>query len=364
VLEPCGALDEYWTTSIVSVVRAHSRVRWRRCCSVVVITVVSWIALSGVAPARDGATPRVRTVAFTYRAHSGARRTAYLVVPAWYGPKRHPPLPIVVSPHGRGVDGSYNLRFWGDLPARGRFALVSPDGQGRRLPLYSWGYAGQITDLARMPELARRALPWLTLERGRFYAIGDSMGGQEVLLLAARRGVGLAGVAAFDPVTNMSARYAVWARTPGERRLRPLARVEFGASPAERPRAYAIRSPDHWLRAIAASDVPLQLWWSHRDRVITDQAAETGSFYRRLVRTSATAPVQEIVGYWQHAHEMHPDTQLAAALACFGLIAPDGVRVPAYTQPDGPGGAVEELAPEAKAAPVPFTPSFCGRALR
>ena len=87
----------------------------------------------------------VRVLSFSYRAHLGAVRKAYLVLPAWYGPKRHPALPIVVSPHGRGVDGAYNLRFWGNLPARGPFAVVSPDGQGRRLAFYSWGTRARST---------------------------------------------------------------------------------------------------------------------------------------------------------------------------------------------------------------------------
>src|SRR5205807_7326339 len=139
----------------------------------------------------------VKVFTFEYRSHAGGERKAYLVLPAWYGKRTHPPIPLVISPHGRGVDGAYNLRFWGGLPARGAFAVISPDGQGRRLPLYSWGYGGQIDDLARMPALARTAFPWLTLDPHRIYALGDSMGGQEVLLLAARRDLRLAGVAAF-----------------------------------------------------------------------------------------------------------------------------------------------------------------------
>src|SRR3954447_4982552 len=110
------------------------------------------------------ATSGIRTLTFPYHTHDGHVETAYLVVPAWYGPRRHPPLPLVISPHGRGAGGRYNLRFWGTLPARGRFALVSPDGHGRVLDgRYSWGYAGQISDLARMDGLTRKAFPWLRL---------------------------------------------------------------------------------------------------------------------------------------------------------------------------------------------------------
>jgi len=314
-------------------------------------------AFLAASPAGSGS--RVQTLSFTYRAHDGATRTAYLVLPAWYGADRHPAIPLVISPHGRGVDGSYNLRFWGDTPADGPFALVSPDGQGRQLPLYSWGYSGQIADLARMPALVRAAFPWLALDR-RTYAIGSSMGAQESLLLMAQREIRLGGVVAFDPVTDMQARYRAWPSTPGEQRLPALARTEIGASPAEAPRAYAERSPASRLRVIARAGVPLQLWWSRADAVVTDQAHQTGSFYRRLVATAPRAPAQEIVGYWEHAHEMHPETQLRAALACFRLVPTAGIRVPTYVR--RANGTIDELPPGRGPASVAFSRSFCGRA--
>jgi poly(3-hydroxybutyrate) depolymerase len=317
------------------------------------------ITLVGVPRAAAAPQDSVRTLTFSYRSHAGAVRKAYVVLPAWYGERRHPEIPVVISPHGRGVNGSYNLRFWGALPARGSFAVISPDGHGRRLPFYSWGFAGQIDDLARVPAFAQRAIPWLRLDPHRVYGIGDSMGGQEVLLLAANGGIRLAGVAAFDPVTDMAMRYRVWHVTPGEQHLPGLARVEFGGTPEEVPGAYAARSPISRVRAIARGGVPIQLWWSHRDSVITDQAEETGVFYDRLVSLGPDARVQEIVGYWEHAREMHPETQLPAALACFGLISPAGVNVPAYER--GPGGTIEELPPERMQAPIAFGRAFCGR---
>jgi len=303
-----------------------------------------------VAAAAVAATAAVRTLTFTYRSSGGAAAKAYLVVPAWYGPAKHPPLPLVVSPHGRGVGGRYNLRFWGALPARGRFALVSPDGHGRKLARYSWGYAGQIDDLARMPGLARRAFPWLRLN-GRTYGIGDSMGGQEVLLLAAR--THLTGVAALDSATDMALRYRAWFVTPGEQHLPALARVEIAGTPRSNPAAYKARSPIDYVDAIARSGTPVQLWWSRDDQVVTDGAEETAVLYRRL--RARGAPVQQVVGSWQHAHEMHPETQLPAALACLGLLPFDGIRVPPYrATADG----IEELG----GPDVALTPGFCGPA--
>jgi poly(3-hydroxybutyrate) depolymerase len=267
----------------------------------------------------------VRTLTFEYRTHDGTMRPAYVVLPSWYGRKRHPAVPLVISPHGRGVDAKYNLRFWGAIAARGPFVVVSPDGQGRRLgPAYSWGYRGQIKDLARMPSLVRRAFPWLRIDARRVYAIGDSMGAQEALLLAAR--MPLAGVAAFDPVSDMAARYRAWAVTPGEMDLPAKARVEFGGSPSSAPGAYAVRSPIAFTRELARSRTRIQLWWSTKDSVITDHDVQSQRFYARLVAEHAR--VARVVGDWAHGHAMHPETNLPAALACFGLIPSRGIESP------------------------------------
>jgi poly(3-hydroxybutyrate) depolymerase len=275
-----------------------------------------------IAPTAQAA---VKTLAFSYRTHSGVVRPAYLVLPSWYGEARHPAIPLVISPHGRGVDAKYNLRFWGGIAARGPFAVVAPDGQGRRLgPAYSWGYREQIDDLGRMPALVRQAFPWLRVDTTRIYAIGDSMGAQEVLLLAAR--MPLAGVAAFDPVSDMAARYRAWAATPGEMDLPAKARIEFGGTPASAPRRYSMRSPITYAQAIARSRTPVQLWWSTKDAVITDQDVQSTRLYDRLVALHAR--VARVIGDWAHGHAMHPETHLPAALACFGLIPSSGIDSP------------------------------------
>jgi acetyl esterase/lipase len=177
-----------------------------------------------------------------------------------------------------------------------------------------------------MPVLAARAFPWLRVDRRRVYAIGDSMGAQEVLLLAARRDLRLAGVAAFDPVSDLAARYGAWARTPGEQDLPAKARVEVGGTPQSAAAAYAARSPIDAVGAIARSRTPVQLWWSERDAVITDQDVQSVRFYDRLVALHAR--VARVVGDWQHGHAMHPQTRLPEALACFRLIPARGVRSP------------------------------------
>lgn len=265
----------------------------------------------------------VRTIRFSYVANGGRRREAFLVLPRWYDRRTHPPIPLVIAPHGRGISARTNLRFWGATPAFGPFALVDPDGQGRRLARYSWGWHAQIDDLARMPAIVESAVPGLRIDRSRIYAIGSSMGGQETLLLVAFHPRLLAGAAALDSATNMGARYRAFAQLPGGARLQRLARVEIGGTPARVPGAYAERSPITFARRIALSGVPLHMWWSLSDRIVRDQNAESGVLYRAVKRINPRAPVTKYVGDWAHSREMHPLARLPLVLVRFGLIQLD-----------------------------------------
>jgi pimeloyl-ACP methyl ester carboxylesterase len=195
-------------------------------------------AAAALAAAASGVlVPRapIRIVTIQYRAWDGLTRNAYVVLPVWYGPRRNPPIPLVISPHGRGVPARDNVRFWGDLPAAGRFAVVNPEGQGRRLALYSWGDPGEISDLARMPAIVRRALPWLRIAPHRSYAVGGSMGGQETLLLMARHPHELAGAISFDADTNLALRYRDFGLLRSERGLQPLPPLRGRRHAVERP---------------------------------------------------------------------------------------------------------------------------------
>jgi len=273
----------------------------------------------------------VKLWAIKYRAHDGSARRAYVALPSWYGKHRHPRIPLIVSPHGRGVSARANARLWGGLPALGPFAVISPQGAGRKLGGYSWGSAGQIEDLARMPRIARLTLPWLRIDTHRVYAVGGSMGGQETLLLLARHPRLLAGAAAFDSVTDFARQYRsfprlrcrhgcpTWDGNLGKQ-LQGLARQETGGTPKSRPLAYAMRSPLTYARSIAASCVPLQLWWSLADRIVLDQSNQSGALFRKIKALNPKAPVQAYVGSWAHSAEMHAKARLPLALAQFGLL--------------------------------------------
>jgi poly(3-hydroxybutyrate) depolymerase len=256
-----------------------------------------------------------------YLAHNRRPRPAVVLVPSEFGPERpSPPLPLVISPHGRGVAASLNAARWGDLPDRGGFAVICPGGMGRRLPLHSWGYRGQISDLARMAEIIRRTLPWLRVDRRRVYALGGSMGGQETLLLLGQFPQRLAGAVAFDAVTNFYRRYYDFALTQRTRGQQAVARYEVGGTPRNNTAGYVLRSPTHWLKQIAQSGVPLQLWWSLADEIVVDQAHQSGHFHNELRKLRPRGRVEPVIGLWSHTAPMRHTTQLPGALRWLGLL--------------------------------------------
>ena len=256
-----------------------------------------------------------------YRAHNGLPRPAVVLVPAEYGPENPPsPLPLVISPHGRGIRAIANAQWWRDLPARGGFAVICPAGMGRRLPLHSWGWRGQIADLARMPSILQATMPWLRVDRRRVYAVGGSMGGQETLLLVGQHPQLLAGAVAFDSVTNFYRRYRDFALIRNGRRLQALARLEVGGTPSSKTREYVLRSPTHWVREVAGAGVPLQLWWSDADEIVVGQQRQSGHFYEELRSLRPRGRIEAVEGSWSHTAETYSHLQLPGAVKWLGLL--------------------------------------------
>jgi pimeloyl-ACP methyl ester carboxylesterase len=294
--------------------------------------VLAALAAAPLGPSSQSPSSRTRTVTIHYRAYDGRIRPARVLLPAWYGPADDPPIALVISPHGRGVGDDANANLWGDLPGIGGFAVVNPDGEGRELPLFSWGYAGQIADLARMPVIVRAQLPWLRIDARRIYAVGGSMGGQETLLLVARHPRLLAGAVAVDSVTDLARQYRNFPRLqcddaclrkwkePLGLGLQRLARIEVGGSPATKPDAYAARSPLDSAAAIARSCVPLQIWWSTADLVVVDSDRQSGALFRRVRELNAHAPVAAYRGSWIHSVALDARRRLPVMLAGLGLL--------------------------------------------
>jgi pimeloyl-ACP methyl ester carboxylesterase len=317
----------------------------------VVIVTAAALAASGVdipaarsaEPANDASYTRsdlmnptkTRTIRITYRSHTGATRGAIVLVPRWYGPNRHPRIPLLIAPHGRGVSYAVSARRWANLPGIGGFAVVNPAGQGNHVRNYSWGAKGQIDDLARMPEIVASKVPWLRIDRQRIYAFGGSMGGQETLLLAAQHPGLLAGAAAIDSLVDFPRQYrnfpqlrckAACLRSwngPIGFGLQRMARTEVGGSPLTAPAAYAARSPLTFASAIAASCVPLQIWWSRTDRIVVDSSKQSGALFHRIRKLNHRAPVTGYTGSWAHTLAFRPGRLLPLALARFGLMPPE-----------------------------------------
>jgi pimeloyl-ACP methyl ester carboxylesterase len=274
-----------------------------------------------------------RQITISYKTHDGHTRKAYVLLPYGYRPGS-PAIPLVISPHGRAVDGKINTRRWGNLPTVGNFAVVNPDGYGRRLPLHSWGYSGQIGDLARMADIVEARLSWVRIDRRRLFAVGGSMGAQETLLLAGRYPHLLAGAVAVDGPADFALQYRNFPRLqcdqaclargwgqigPAKQRL---ARKEIGGTPRTAPGKFAERSPITYARAIADSCVPVQIWWTRTDKIVLDPARQSGRMFKALERLNPSAPVDEYVGDWDHTDAMRHETDLPKMLAGLGLLRP------------------------------------------
>ena len=287
---------------------------------------------TGAAPTTPDRRPRPRRVGapqvitITYTAHNGVPRDATVLLPASYEPGNNPPIPLVISPHGRGATGRSNSRFWGRMPTRGNFAVVNPDGMGRQLKGFSYGYAGHIDDLARMPQIVAKALPWVRIDRERIYALGSSMGGQETLLLVARHPRLLAGAAAMDSVTDLGAALRPAARRAVRTRVRRALGRVGGRLPPVGDAARGRRDARATARAYAAaarsarpgrSRAPAcrcRSGGAETDRIVSDQEHQSEALVHELRRIGSRAPLIAYSGRWAHSKEMRATALLPLAL--------------------------------------------------
>src|SRR5207249_3531300 len=97
--------------------------------------------------------------------------------------------------------------------------------------------------------------------------------------------------------------------------LQSSMRREVGGTPTDDARGYAARSPLSMVRSIASSGVPLQVWWSRDDRIVTDQRHQSDELVRRIRSLDPCAPLTTYRGTWAHSHEMRSTALLPIALA-------------------------------------------------
>src|SRR5205085_5709406 len=125
----------------------------------------------------------------------------------------------------------------------------------------------------------------------------------------------------FDAVTDFALQYNEFPRLGCDRRcltqlkgklgvmLQGMARREVGGSPAKAAFAWRLRSPITYVRRIATSRVPLQLWWSTKDAIVLDQARQSKRLFDDIRRLNPNAPVAAYQGFWRHSAEMRAKTK-------------------------------------------------------
>lgn len=236
-----------------------------------------------------GATTVVRS---WYDAWNGRRRELRIAVPtAALQAGRPLPLLVTVRPAGMSLLCTDEIMR---LAGRSGFALACPSGQGVVTRSFSYGAAGQISDLARMPALIAERIPDLQVDPARVYLAGSSMGGMEALLVALRYPDAYVRVASLDPVTDLGRRFG---SLPMDRRL--LLQAECDGPPSLQPGCYGVRSPQSLVGDGAGAGAgAIALWYSTRDPV-SGEPWQVPRFADALAQRGAPGFAVR-VGRWGH----------------------------------------------------------------
>jgi hypothetical protein len=144
------------------------------------------------------------------------------------------------------------------------------------------------------------------------------MGGQETLLLLGQFPGLLERAVALDSVTNFYRRYRDFPATAGGVGLQALCRMEVGGTPQTNAAGYVLRSPSHWVKEIARSKVPLQLWWSLGDQIVTDQVHQSAHFFEEVRKQGGR--IEAVTGFWKHSQPQRHDRELPKAVRFLGLL--------------------------------------------
>ena len=236
---------------------------------------------------RIGATTVVRS---WYDAWNGRRRELRIAVPTGALAAGRP-VPLLVTARPAGLSLLCTDRNMA-LAGRSGFALACPSGQGVVTRSFSYGAAGQISDLARMPALVAERVPDLRVDPARVYLAGSSMGGTEALLVALRYPGAYARVASLDPITDLGRRFG---SLPMDRRL--LLQAECDGPPSLQPGCYTARSPQSLLGGGDQAGA-IALWYSTRDPV-SGEPWQVPRFAEGLAGRGATGFTVR-VGRWGH----------------------------------------------------------------
>lgn len=230
----------------------------------------------------------MRKIIYFVSEFDGSARQAVILGPDSMGDEL---LPLVIVPHAAAFSAEATAAYWRDIPAKRGVIAVFPFGHPRKLELFSFGWHGQIEDLASLPRILTNI--GYPVDASRVYGVGISMGGMEVLLLAGKHPGLLAGVVAFNSVVDLDA----WFYDTDM--LKPQMMEEIGNTPEEMPEEYAERSPINYAATIAR--IPVLLYWDPIDKMVRFQSEkQSGLLYRKVKEADPDAPIEERIHHYGH----------------------------------------------------------------
>ena len=264
-----------------------------------------------------------RLIEFTSTADGTVQR-ADLYTPAEGVAK---PVPVVIAPHpitwsaaeeyNGGLTGGYKRGYhagWYGLADRYKVVIVMPHGHSRRIDGCSLASPEQISDIAQlinvMPEFQ------VDVNHNQIYACGESMGGQEALVVAGQNPELFAAVVAFNPIVDLAAWQLDLANSENLeiRGFGTDQRViqEVGGTPSEVPLLYAERSPTNYVDGL--KKVPTLIFWSNKDLIVPRQATHHAYHLYQMVKSSdISSPIAE----YNHTH-IHGEIEFNET-TCFQL---------------------------------------------
>lgn len=237
------------------------------------------------------------------------------------------PLPVVIAPHpitwsaaeeyNGGLTGGYKRGYhagWYGLADRFKIVVVMPHGHPRRIDGCSLACPEQISDIVQLIQLMPEFQ--IVINRNQIYACGESMGGQEALIVAGQHPDMFAAVVAFNPIVDL----AVWQQDLANSESSEIKAFgtdqlviqEVGGTPSEVPHLYTERSPINYLDGLRK--VPTLIFWSDRDLIVPHQATHHSyRLYQMIKSSDISSPIAE----YNHTH-IHGKIQFDET-TCFQL---------------------------------------------
>ncbi|MCC6146971.1 MAG: prolyl oligopeptidase family serine peptidase [Anaerolineaceae bacterium] len=217
------------------------------------------------------------------------------------------PLPLVIAPHAitwtarqdyhgglPGLNRTYHRGYY-NLASKYNVTIAMPHGHHHSSENSSLANPPHIQDMACIPEIL--AANGFSVDRGRIYVCGLSMGGLEALVLAGQYPGLIAAAVAFNPIVDLAAWQEDMENSPlpeiKEFGTAENISAEVGGRPADVPRLYKERSVFPYIEGLA--HVPTLIFWSNLDIIVPRQRER--HTYQLYLQVKAVDPDSPIVEY-------------------------------------------------------------------